>query len=148
MTFDLKKDGKRIIVICIASVIMAVNTKTFIRTGGLYPGGVMGLTILIQAIFENFFNIFLVSKSPISRGGGDNGVLILYIVKIAILVYVHLLRPTYNKGRGLLSIFYIYKNYLPYIHHHTYFDQHKQQNHLKSHNNIFVILNFCLFFCT
>ena len=57
MTFDLKKDGKRIIVICIAAVIMAVNTKTFIRTGGLYPGGVMGLTILIQAIFENFFNM-------------------------------------------------------------------------------------------
>lgn len=57
MTFDLKKDGKRIIVICIASVIMAINTKTFVRTGGLYPGGVMGLTILIQAIFENFLGI-------------------------------------------------------------------------------------------
>lgn len=57
MTFDWKKDGKRIIVICIASVIMAVNTKTFVRTGGLYPGGVMGMTILIQAIFENFLGI-------------------------------------------------------------------------------------------
>lgn len=57
MTFDWKKDGKRIIVICIASVIMAINTKTFVRTGGLYPGGVMGMTILIQAIFENFFGI-------------------------------------------------------------------------------------------
>ena len=57
MTFDLKKDGKRIIVICIASVIMAINTKTFVRTGGLYPGGVMGLSILIQAIFENFLHI-------------------------------------------------------------------------------------------
>ncbi|MCM1387739.1 MAG: YitT family protein [Bacillus sp. (in: Bacteria)] len=57
MSFDLKKDGKRIIVICLASVIMAVNTKTFVRTGGLYPGGVMGLTILIQAVFENFFHI-------------------------------------------------------------------------------------------
>lgn len=57
MTFDWKKDGKRIIVICIASVIMAINTKTFVRTGGLYPGGVMGMTILIQAIFENFLGI-------------------------------------------------------------------------------------------
>lgn len=57
MTFDWKKDGKRIVVICIASVIMAVNTKTFVRTGGLYPGGVMGMTILIQAIFENFLGI-------------------------------------------------------------------------------------------
>lgn len=57
MTFDWKKDGKRILVICIASVIMAINTKTFVRTGGLYPGGVMGMTILIQAIFENFLGI-------------------------------------------------------------------------------------------
>lgn len=57
MSFDLKKDGKRIIVICIASVIMAVNTKTFVRTGGLYPGGVMGLTILIQGVFEKFLHM-------------------------------------------------------------------------------------------
>lgn len=57
MSFDLKKDGKRIIVICIASVIMAVNTKTFVRTGGLYPGGVMGVAILIQGIFEKFFHM-------------------------------------------------------------------------------------------
>ncbi|MCM1050123.1 MAG: YitT family protein [Clostridiales bacterium] len=57
MSFDLKKDGKRIIIICLASVIMAVNTKTFVRTGGLYPGGVMGLTLLIQGIFEKFLQI-------------------------------------------------------------------------------------------
>ncbi len=57
MQFDIKKDGKRIIIICIASVIMAVNIKTFVRTGGLYPGGATGLTILIQAIAEYFFHI-------------------------------------------------------------------------------------------
>lgn len=57
MSFDLKKDGKRIIVICFASVIMAINTKTFVRTGGLYPGGVMGLTLLIQGIFEKFLQM-------------------------------------------------------------------------------------------
>lgn len=57
MSFDLKKDGKRIIAICLASVIMAVNTKTFVRTGGLYPGGVMGLTLLIQGIFERFLHM-------------------------------------------------------------------------------------------
>lgn len=56
MSFDLKKDGKRIIVICLASVIMAVNIKTFVRTGGLYPGGVTGLTILLQSIFGQFLN--------------------------------------------------------------------------------------------
>lgn len=57
MTFDLKKDSKRIVIICIASVIMAVNIKTFVSTGGLYPGGATGLTILIQSIFERFFGI-------------------------------------------------------------------------------------------
>lgn len=57
MSFDWKKDGKRIIVICFAAVIMAVNTKTFVRTGGLYPGGATGLTILIQGIFEKFFQM-------------------------------------------------------------------------------------------
>ncbi len=57
MQFDIKKDGKRIIVICIASVIMAVNIKTFVRAGGLYPGGATGLTILIQAIAERFFHV-------------------------------------------------------------------------------------------
>lgn len=57
MSFDLKKDGKRVIIICFAALVMAINTKTFVRTGGLYPGGVMGLTILIQTIFMQFFNI-------------------------------------------------------------------------------------------
>lgn len=57
MSFDLKKDGRRIIAICAAAIIMAVNNKTFVRTGGLYPGGVMGLTILIQHIAEMFFHV-------------------------------------------------------------------------------------------
>jgi uncharacterized membrane-anchored protein YitT (DUF2179 family) len=59
MSFDLKKDGRRIIVICIAAVIMAVNIKTFVRTGGLYPGGATGLTILIQRVAEAFLGITL-----------------------------------------------------------------------------------------
>lgn len=56
MTFDLKKDGKRIVIICLASVVMAINIKTFVSTGGLYPGGATGLTILIQSIFRIFFD--------------------------------------------------------------------------------------------
>ncbi len=59
MTFDFKKDTKRIIVISIAAVIMALNIKTFVHTGGLYPGGATGLTILIQSIFERYFHIEL-----------------------------------------------------------------------------------------
>lgn len=57
MTFDKKKDGKRIVIVCLASVFMAVNIKTFVSAGGLYPGGATGLTILIQSICEKFFHI-------------------------------------------------------------------------------------------
>ena len=57
MKFDLKNDTKRIVVICLAAVIMALNIKTFVRAGGLYPGGVTGLTILIQRSAEMFFHI-------------------------------------------------------------------------------------------
>ena len=59
MKFDPQKDIKRIIVICIASFVMALNIKTFVRTGGLYPGGATGLTILIQSIGTKFFHIEL-----------------------------------------------------------------------------------------
>lgn len=37
MKFEFKKDVRRFIVICIASVLMAVNIKTFVRTGGYIP---------------------------------------------------------------------------------------------------------------
>ena len=48
MKFEPKEDIKRIIVVCIAAVIMALNIKSFVRTGGLYPGGATGLALLIQ----------------------------------------------------------------------------------------------------
>ncbi|MDE5697150.1 MAG: YitT family protein [Lachnospiraceae bacterium] len=59
MKFSFKEDAKRIVVICFASVIMALNIKTFVRTGGLYPGGASGLTLLIQRIVEMFFGFEL-----------------------------------------------------------------------------------------
>ena len=57
MKFDIKEDGKRILMVCVASLIMALNIKTFVRTGGLYPGGATGLTILIQRVADLFFGI-------------------------------------------------------------------------------------------
>ena len=36
---DAKKETKRILFGLIGAVIMAVNIKTFVRAGGLYPGG-------------------------------------------------------------------------------------------------------------
>lgn len=57
MKFTLREDGKRIFIVCLASLLMAVNIKTFVRTGGLYPGGATGLTILIQHSFETFLHL-------------------------------------------------------------------------------------------
>lgn len=57
MQFRFKEDGKRILVLCIASLLMAINIKTFVRTGDLFPGGVTGITILLQRIGEMFFHV-------------------------------------------------------------------------------------------
>lgn len=57
MKFQFKEDGKRIVVICLAAVVMAVNIKSFVHTGGLYPGGATGLALLIQRATELFFHI-------------------------------------------------------------------------------------------
>lgn len=59
MKFDFKEDGKRLIFVTLASILMALNIKSFVRTGGLYPGGVTGLTLLLQRIGEMFFQIKL-----------------------------------------------------------------------------------------
>lgn len=43
--------------VIIASVVFAVNIKSFVRTGGLLPGGATGLTLLIQGIADRFFGL-------------------------------------------------------------------------------------------
>lgn len=53
----MKREVRKILIIILAALLMAVNIKTFVRTGGLYPGGATGLTILIQRIAELFFHI-------------------------------------------------------------------------------------------
>lgn len=57
MKFTWKEDGKRIAIIILASAVSALNIKSFVRTGGLYPGGVTGLTLLIQRTCELFFQV-------------------------------------------------------------------------------------------
>lgn len=58
-------EARRIILGLIGAVIMAVNIKTFVRAGGLYPGGFNGVTLLIQTICDRFFDL-AVPFSPIS----------------------------------------------------------------------------------
>ncbi len=62
---DPKREAKRIIFGIIGSVIMAVNIKTFVRAGGLYPGGFNGVTLLIQTVCDRYFDV-TVPFSPIS----------------------------------------------------------------------------------
>lgn len=63
--FDLKKDTKRILVIIIAALLMAVNIKTFVQAGNLLPGGATGLTLLIQRAVKLFFDLDI-PYSPIN----------------------------------------------------------------------------------
>ena len=53
---SIKHDLKVIFFLTLASAIIAFNLKSFIRTGGLFPGGFSGLTVLIQQISSRFFD--------------------------------------------------------------------------------------------
>ena len=59
MNIDFKTEAKRVVFGLAGAIIMAVNIKTFVRAGGLYPGGFNGVTLLIQTIFERFLGIAL-----------------------------------------------------------------------------------------
>lgn len=57
MGTEAKESIKKILVICFASFLMALNIKSFVRTGGLYPGGATGLALLIQRAADMFLHI-------------------------------------------------------------------------------------------
>ena len=57
LKFDPKNDIRRALVVAVAAAVMALNIKTFVRTGGLYPGGATGLTVLIQRIGLQYFGL-------------------------------------------------------------------------------------------
>lgn len=46
-----------VLAVTFAAFIMAVNYKTFVSTGGLYPGGASGMTILILRLFKSAFGL-------------------------------------------------------------------------------------------
>lgn len=56
MKLSLKEDGKRLLAVCLAALIISINIKTFVHAGGLFPGGLTGMTILIQRIALRYFN--------------------------------------------------------------------------------------------
>ena len=65
MSIDLKRDGRRLLAVLIASVLFAVNIKSFVRAGDLFPGGITGLSLLIQRLVLKFTGVEL-PYSPIN----------------------------------------------------------------------------------
>lgn len=57
MKTPVKKHILTILAVTVAALIMAINKNTFVDTAGLYPGGVAGLTILIQRFISDMFHI-------------------------------------------------------------------------------------------
>ena len=51
--------GKRLLVITIYSIIMALNYKSFVQAGDLFPGGFTGLTRLAQRCAQEFWGVTL-----------------------------------------------------------------------------------------
>jgi uncharacterized membrane-anchored protein YitT (DUF2179 family) len=60
----LRVHSKRMLLICCGAFLMAVNIKTFVRAGNLFPGGFTGLALLIQRVASQFFSVKL-PYSPI-----------------------------------------------------------------------------------
>lgn len=56
MKANASKHILTVLAVTAAAFIMAVNKNTFVDTAGLYPGGVAGLTILIQRLFSDLLH--------------------------------------------------------------------------------------------
>lgn len=52
-----KKNMTSIVCVLIASIIMSINIKSFVRAGHLIPGGFTGLSLLLQRILSTYMNI-------------------------------------------------------------------------------------------
>lgn len=56
---ELKKRLISLLCVIVASLIMSVNIKSFVRAGNLIPGGFTGLSLLLQRSLSVFFNLDL-----------------------------------------------------------------------------------------
>ena len=54
---EWKKHITSFICVLVASIIMSINIKSFVRAGDLIPGGFTGLSLMIQRLFSVFFSI-------------------------------------------------------------------------------------------
>lgn len=52
-----KKELRRLVFCTMGALLYAFNLQSFVKTGGLFPGGFAGITILIQQIADNFLGM-------------------------------------------------------------------------------------------
>lgn len=55
----LKNEMKRLLLIILGAVLMALNINTFVHSANLIPGGFSGIALLIQNIFQKYFELKL-----------------------------------------------------------------------------------------
>ena len=55
----LKKEFRRLLFCTMGALLYAFNLRSFVRAGGLFPGGFAGITLLIQQIGDTFFHVSL-----------------------------------------------------------------------------------------
>ena len=56
-THPVLRTARRLAMIVLGAALMAFNINTFVRAGGLIPGGFTGVALLTQEIFRNFLGI-------------------------------------------------------------------------------------------
>ncbi len=59
MKFTWKDDGKRLFLVTLGAVLFAFNMKSFVKAGNMLPGGIAGITVLVQQVALKFFNLQL-----------------------------------------------------------------------------------------
>lgn len=57
MKFTVRDDGKRLFLVCLGALIFSFNMISFVRAGNLLPGGIAGITVLIQQIGREYFHV-------------------------------------------------------------------------------------------
>ncbi len=57
MSKQMKRDIRRAAMVLAGALLMALNLKIFVRSGGLLPGGVAGLSVLLQRLAQRFLFI-------------------------------------------------------------------------------------------
>jgi len=58
-THPALRTARRLTLIVLGATLMAFNINTFVRAGGLIPGGFTGVSILTQDIFTRFLGVYI-----------------------------------------------------------------------------------------